>query len=183
MKSLLPVIIVTLLALSFATAESTPEALSEAVAAFWDASVKKDKVTSMRYVHPEDLNDYLNKKGMAIQRWSISEVSLNENQNEASVVMDFSMETYPGVIFNLSRTDTWQKVEDQWKIRVEPPSKSAAEALLAGRDTGRTGPRPKTLGVKPETIKFYKVNPDQPAFVWIENNTDLPAEPVTIKVD
>ncbi len=183
MKSPLFVILITLLTSSFAMAVDNPPALSEAVTAFWDASVKKDKVTSMQFVHPEDLNNYLNKKGMAIQKWSISEISLNEDQSEASVVMDFAMETYPGVIFNLSRTDTWQKADNQWKIRVDPPSKSAAEALLGGREAGKGNSPPKTLSVRPDTIKFYKVNPKQPAFIWIENGLAIPAEPVTLKVD
>ena len=158
--------------------------LRETVAAFWSASEKGDRVTAMKHVHPDDLNIFLNNKPSAIGDWEIAEISINPESTEAEVRIEYSLETYPGMPFNVAKIDTWQLVEDEWKIRVKNPSSAALEAFF-----GKTGSRAeapsgeKGLTVRPDAVKFYKTNLNQPAFIWIENNLDTPARITGIELD
>ncbi len=158
--------------------------LRETVAAFWNAAEQGDRVTAMKHVHPDDLNTFLNSKPAAVGDWEIAEISINSESTEAEVRIEYALETYPGMPFNVAKIDTWQLIEDEWKIRVKSPSAAALEAFFgmtgspAEANSGEKG-----LTVRPETVKFYKTNLNQPAFIWIENNLDTPAVITGIELD
>ncbi len=165
-------------------AAGTEDQLKESVTAFWQATQARDRVTSMKYVYPDDLNNFLNKNAAVIKSWEIDTISMNADSTEAQVKMKYSMETYPGIAFNLAKTETWQLFNNEWKIRVHDPSVAMKEALL-GNHAPRGGKvsQEKILKIMPDRIKFYKANPNQPAFIRIENYLDIPATLELIEVD
>ena len=157
--------------------------LKESVNAFWKATLEKDKVKAMAYVHPDDLNTFLNKPSMIIGKWNIAEIKQVPDANQAQVKIDYSMETYPGIFFNLSRTDTWQLVDNAWKLRVEDKSVLMKDIFSGKTKMSNSAPKEKVLRIRPDSIKFYKMNARQPAFIWIENYLDVPARLKSVEVD
>jgi len=161
----------------------TEDQLKESVTAFWQATQARDRVTSMKYVYPDDLNNFLNKNAAVIKNWEIDTITMNTDSTEAQVKIKYSMETLPGIAFNLAKTETWQLVNNEWKIRVPDPSLAMKEAMF-GHPTAQTkGSQEKILKISPDSIKFFKANPSQPAFIWIENSLDIPARLTLIEVD
>ena len=165
-------------------ATGTEDKLKESVTTFWQANESRDKVTSMKYVHPDDLNNFLNKKVAAIKNWELDTISFNADSSEAEVRIKYSMETYPGISFNLTMTETWQLVNDEWRVRVPDPSLAMKEALFASASSQKaSGSNDGSVKIRPDNIKFYKTNTMQPAFIWIENGLDIPASLALLEVD
>jgi hypothetical protein len=161
----------------------TENLLRESATAFWQANEVKDRVTAMKYVHPDDLNNFLNKKAMVIRKWEVSDISIKPGSEEAEITISYSMETYPGIAFNLKKTEQWQLIKNAWKVRVPDPAIAAKEAFLGKANVPTAGSREKVLLVRPKTIKFYQINTSQPAFIWIENYLDIPARLTVLEVD
>lgn len=183
MKSTACILLLSLLFTLSPVSADTEGPLRESVTAFWNASVGRDKVTAMKYVHPDDLNTFLNKKAVVIRKWEISDISINPDSGEAMVRIAYSMETYPGTAFNLVKVDTWQLVEDEWKVRIKNQSAAAMKALFGNAASQAAGPEEKSLRIRPDKIRFYKTNTSQPAFIWIENYLDIPARLTVLEVD
>ena len=183
MKSKLLIFLLFLLFPVSLLSAGTEDQLKESVTAFWQAAQARDRVTSMKYVYPDDLNNFLNKNAAVIKTWEIDTISMNTGSTEAQVRIKYSMETYPGIAFNLAKTETWQLVNNEWKIRVPDPSLAMKEAMLGHPAAQTMRSEEKILRIKPDSIKFYKANPSQPAFIWIENSLDIPARLTLIEVD
>ena len=183
MKSRLVTILIFLIIPIQLISADAEDQLREAISAFWQANEARDRVTSMKYVHPDDLNIFLNKNAAVIKKWEIDSISLNPEWSEAEVKIKYSMETYPGIAFNLNKNETWQLVGDEWKVRVPDPSIAMKNALFGNPEASLVGSEEKTLKIKPESIRFYKTNTSQPAFIWIENGLDIPVSLTLLEVD
>lgn len=183
MKSKLVAILLSLFFSAQLISAGAERQLRDAVSAFWQANEVRDKVTSMKYVHPDDLNIFLNKNAAVIRKWEIDTISMNPGCSEAEVKIRYSMETYPGIAFNLVKNENWQLVNDEWKVRVPDPSIAMKNALLGNPEAQAAGSQEKILRIKPESLKFYKTNTSQPAFIWIENGLDIPASLTLLEVN
>lgn len=159
------------------------ETLVETVAGFWKAQQQNDRVKAMEFVHPEDLNAFLNQKPARIRGWKIAEIKPGETEGEVKVRVEYSLETYPGTAFKVASLDTWQQVDGEWKVRIKQPSRSAMEALFGQAKTLGREKRNGEITIRPDTIRFFKLNLKQPAFIWVENQLDTPAEITLLDYD
>ena len=183
-KSLIVLLISVAISPLCAASPTDNDGLEDAVTEYWNACSRADKLTAMKYVHPDELNLFLNKKLPVIKKWAIADVSSDDSPNKARVKINYSMETYPGTVFNLSTVENWEYLEEEWKVRVKDSSaaKKALFGMLQG-GSGKVKAAGEGLRVRPQSIKFYKSNLKQPAFIWIENNLDSPVELVSLQVD
>jgi len=159
------------------------ECLVKTVSGFWKARQKNDRLKAMEFVHPEDLNLFLNQKPARIKGWRIAEIESGETHNEVKVRVEYTLETYPGTAFKVASLDTWQLVDGEWKVRIKQPSRSALEALFGQSESSRKQPDGEEITIRPDTIRFFKLNLGQPAFIWIDNQLGIPAEITGLEYD
>lgn len=163
-----------------ASTVSAPEGLTQAVTAYWEALAKRDKVTAMRFVYPDDVNNFLNQQYAVMKNPQCIRVELLD-ETKAKVVVSFDrviLSTY----LKTQATETWVKTDKGWKVRIDKPT-SVAERIFRETEKMPRRPLPARLDVLPKRLPFYAISPQQSAPLSIRNGLDLPAEIVGLEYD
>lgn len=153
-------------------------ALEQAVRAFWDALEARDKVEAMQWVHPEDLNKFLNRHEPGFEGWELERIT-PLSDTEASVAVRFRRQFPQGSTLLVRARETWQRTEAGWKVRIQS-LEDYYERLEQHRD--RPARLPPRLEVLPRTIKFY-AHSDQPGVIIIRNGLQSAVQVVGLELD
>jgi hypothetical protein len=167
------------LLLSF-TVQPAEDELSAVVEAYWSAVAKRDKVQAMRYVHPEDLNNFLNRVDASFENWRLTETKMvSETEAVVAVTIDRFL---LNAVLPFQVKETWIQTEDGWKVRVPRPQ-SVAERIHKKASEVRPVSLPEELRIRPAVVRFYALTPDQPASLIIQNGLGTSLEVVSFEVD
>lgn len=153
-------------------------ALEQAVRAYWDALEARDKVQAMQFVHPEDLNKFLNRTEPGFEGWELEGIK-PVSETEASVAVKFRRQFPQGSILPVLARETWQWTDAGWKVRIQS-LKDYHDRLEQHR--GQPGQMPQRLEVLPATIKFYS-HSDQPGVIVIRNGLQSVVQVVGLELD
>ncbi len=174
--------LVILLLLSFVGASDD---LESTVHNYWDALLAHDKASAMKYVHPEDLNNFIHRSEARFESWKLVEV---EDRTETKAIVKIQLQRIlpNGVVGPVRGRETWVKTEDGWKLRVKPAGEQYRE-LFGGKGPGhqpaQSAQMAKELEIKPEALNFYAAFPHQPRILHIRNGLEIPAELLEVQVD
>jgi len=172
----------TLLSLLFLA--GAPDDLTDTIQLYWDALLASDKASAMEFVHPEDLNNFINRREALFKSWKLLDTEL-KSENEAEVRIQLQRILSTGSVGPVKGKETWVKHEGSWKVRVRPPGEQYRSLVSGDSTSKRTQPtqRPKDLEIRPDRLTFYSINPEQPRFLRIWNGLDVAAEIQEISVD
>jgi hypothetical protein len=163
---------------------SMPTDLERNVKLYWDALMVGDKASALGLVHPDDLNNFINRREARFNNWTILDTRV-KSDDEIEVKIQLQRILANGVVGPVKGWETWVKHAGQWKVRVQP-SGEQYRSLLAGRAT-REKPAPAAkspdLEVGPKTLTFYAVSPRQSRFLHIWNGLEEPVELLEIVLD
>lgn len=161
--------------------ESTiPADLERAVTAYWKSLEKNDKATALQYVHPEDLNHFLNRRTAPFRDARVERFEpLGEGEYRITVSLDLLL---PNGIFRSRSRDLWVRTEQGWRIRIPPPE-AVAEHIMRATSPQKKTPLPPRLDVLPRELHFYALSPRQPAGVTIRNGLDTEVRVVEVSFD
>ena len=84
--------------------------LNQVVHDYWTALAARDKVRAMEFVHPEDLNKFLNRHEPPIKDWKLERIE-QPSELEASVTVTFVRPSPTGVLFLARAREVWQKLD------------------------------------------------------------------------
>ncbi len=77
----------------------------------------------------------------------------------------------------------WEIVDSAWRLRMAPSERFDEALVRSVRGRTRSAPPPDELLVLSKSLRFYALNPSQPALLQIWNGTDSPAELVRLDFD
>ncbi len=140
--------------------------IEEPVARFWTALEKGDKVTAMKFVHPDDLNVFLNRMTPLFSAWELVSIEIRGDGTAVSKVR--TQRTLPTGTFQVTVLDRWQRIREGWRVRVV----SSEEQIRRSLGPSVKKPFPPSLDIFPRILKFYKVAPQQGASIIIRNGLD-----------
>ena len=161
-------------------AGDAPAQLIESVDAFWSALQARDKATAMRFVLPEDLNNFLNRQEAEFRNWSRVRIELLD-ENRADVVISFDRAVL-GSFLKTEITEHWVRTDEGWRIRVDRPV-PVAKRIFQTIEEAEKKELPPRLEVRPARLPFYGIAAKPAARLRILNGLDLPAEIVGLEYD
>ncbi len=150
--------------------------LENSVRVYWDALSRLDRVEAMKYVHPSDLNQFLNRAPSLIGGWELGEISM-ESETLATVRLRVTRNFF-GRFQAVPTSETWEKTEDGWKVSIQP-----IEQQFAKLTSFQKPPLPERLDVFPKQLRFYAMAPQQPGVLVIRNGLKVDLEIVGLQVD
>ena len=167
-----------LLAFSNVTAD-----LERNVGQYWDALMEGDKASALSFVHPDDLNNFINRREARFESWQILETRVKSEQ-EVEVKIQLRRVLANGVVGPVKGWETWVKHEAGWKVRVEPAGEQYRK-LVAGQAPAKKEQKPRSpdLEVKPNPLTFYAVSPRQSRFLHIWNGLEVPVTLLDVSID
>jgi len=157
--------------------------LTPTVTAYWDALTAKDNAAALRLVHPDDWNNFLGNQPTSLTDWKIEKLDF-ASEGSARVTVSGKVMAMTGKNeMPASVMQLWEIVDSEWRLRM-PPSEEFDEALFKNvRGRTQSVPPPKELIVSTKMLRFYALNPSQPALVNIWNGTQGPVEVVRLEID
>ena len=164
---------------------SPPRELSENVRLYWDALQKRDKAKALQFVHPDDLNNFINRGEARFESWELSEIELL-SETEAQVKIQLQRFLPNGVVGPVKGRETWVRTEEGWRIRIAPAGIQYRERMAAEpKSKDQEGPAslPSVLDVSPSILNFYALFPRQPRPLYIVNGLDTPVESLEIEIN
>lgn len=146
-----------------------PAELQEAVSDYWQLLAVQDKAAALRFIHPEDLNNFIRRSEGAFSNWSLKSVEMRSEQ-EASVTVSFER-----LLLNAklpqNLVETWVLHEGAWRVRIAKPVPVVERVRNLAREVDAKR-RESTLAVFPRQLRFYALAPGQPASVTVRNGLD-----------
>lgn len=162
-----------LLGLLVWTAQETvaPVPLETGVIEFWSLLQKQDKASALRFVHPDDLNNFIRRNEGSLLNWRLKGIEY-KSEDEALVTV-----TFERLLLNSKLpqdlVETWVRQDDSWRVRIAKPVPVVERVRERAREIALRN-RPETLEVYPRQLRFYALSPAQPAAISIRNG--LPSE-------
>ncbi|HUV13539.1 MAG TPA: hypothetical protein VMY18_07835 [Acidobacteriota bacterium] len=157
--------------------------LANVVTAYWDALAGKDNAAALRLVHPDDWNNFLSNQPTPLTDWKIEKLDFASEESARVTVSGKALAVTGKHEMPASIVQLWEIVDSAWRLRM-PPSEGFNEALMKSvRGQTQSAPPPKELTVSTKTLRFYAINPSQPALVPIWNGTQGPVEVVRLEFD
>lgn len=154
-------------------------ALRQAVAVYWDSLRIRDKATALRYVHPDDINDFINRREAAIGGWSLQSLqSIEPGRIRVTVKLDQKLPN--GIESRVSFSEDWLKTDQGWRVRVTTLEDLRSRQAESSKARARI---PSSLDVFPKTLRFYALANKQPGVVVIRNGLELSIDVVSLEVD
>jgi hypothetical protein len=174
-----------ILLLVFLSMVGTPEGLTGNIHLYWDALQTGDKARALQYVHPADLNNFINRREARFESWELLQVDL-KSETEAEVKIQLQRFLPNGVVGPVKGRETWVRTEEGWKIRVEAAGRQYQQAMGGGRksqEEDKSASLPERLQISPKVLNFYAIFPDQPRLLHILNGLDKPVDSLEIEID
>ncbi len=159
----------------------TPSAeLATTVIDYWSALARHDKVTAMKSVYEEDLNNFLNRQEPDFKDPKIVDISM---ESDTTALVTVSIDRFlPNGVFTFKAKETWVGTDTGWKVRVEPPI-GITERIDRAIRKAAAKPMPPELKVTPDQLVFYAHTPKQGSVLNVVNGLDSPAKIVAIEMD
>lgn len=160
---MLPSLCLTLLAVAWSVGQA-PSGLEQAVRDYWTALSAGDKAAAMRFVHPDDLNKFLNRHEPPIRSWKLSEME-TLSEREVAVTVTISRLFPTGSVLSVPAREVWQWVDSGWRVRIQSLEdyQRRLDQFLKSRSE-----LPHKLDVLPRQIKIL-AHSDQPGVIVIRN--------------
>lgn len=153
-------------------------ALERSVQDYWAALEARDKVRAMQFVHPDDLNKFLNRKDPRFEGWELEKIE-PAGESEALVTVTIRRRFPGGALLPVRVREAWQGLDSGWKVRIRSLQDYQAQ-LKQYQD--RPAKLPARLEVLPKSIKFY-THSDQPGVIVIRNGLAIPAQVIGLNLD
>jgi hypothetical protein len=169
--------------LSLLLLSSPQDDLTENVQLYWDALQVSDKASALKFVHPEDLNNFINRREARFKSWKLLDTEI-KSENEAVVRIQLERILSNGVVGPVRGKETWVKHEGSWKVRVMSSGEQYRK-MLGGYSSryNRVTEKSKSLEVRTDKLNFYAISPTQPRFLRIWNGLDAAAKIEEVSVD
>jgi len=161
------------------------EELERTVQSYWDALLVQDKASALKYVHPEDLNNFISRREALFENWKLLQVDI-KSQDEAVVKIQLQRVLPNGVVGPVKGSETWVKTEEGWRVRIEPSGQQYRKlraAVPASAREAEPDQLPEKLEVSPDKLTFYALFPRQPRLLYIRNGLKTPVDALEIQVD
>jgi hypothetical protein len=163
---------------------SAPADLEKNVKLYWDALMVADKASALNFVHPDDLNNFINRREARFESWKLLDTEMR-SENEAVVRIQLQRVLANGVVGPVKGRETWVKFENEWRVRVMPAGEQY-RALLARKpasESKQPATKSSELEIRPTTLTFYGASPRQPSFIHVWNGLDTSVDIVEIVID
>ncbi|MEE8585230.1 MAG: hypothetical protein V3T83_10310 [Acidobacteriota bacterium] len=152
--------------------------LEQTVRDFWAALEARDKAQAMQFVHPDDLNKFLNRNEPRFEDWKLEAIE-PASGTEATVTVNISRRFPGGSLLPVRAREVWQQLDSGWKVRIQSLEDYQTQ-LRQHQD--RPPKLPPRLDIFPKTIKFYP-HSDQPGVIVIRNGLNSPVQVVGLRLD
>ena len=152
--------------------------LEQTVRDFWAALEARDKAQAMQFVHPDDLNDFLNRNEPRFEKWKLEAIEPT-SETEATVTVKVSRRIPGGSLLPVRAREVWQQLDSGWKVRIQS-WKDYQNQLR--QHLYRPSKLPPRLDVFPKILKFY-FHADQPGVIVIRNGLNSPLQVVGLRLD
>lgn len=159
---------------------SSSENLQKSVSQFCELLKTNDKASALKLVHPDDLNNFINRREQPVVSWKVVETKFVSEDN-ATVTVQFEQLVSRSRV-PVPKQQQWQKTDQGWKIRIG----SSQEAYEKTREAFiQTNKRllPKELSVYPEQLKIYEMAKPKIGSVAVRNGLQKPAKLVSFELD
>lgn len=168
----------TLLLIQMPTPENGEE-LEQTVHQYWQALLSRDKASALKFVHPEDQNNFIYRKDMGVRAWEMTGVEpLSETEAKVTVQLD---RTVGGNSFSVPFTEVWQKTESGWKVRVGSLKDAYQRATSAF--TSASPKIPPGFTWSPAELRIYQMAKPKRGNMVLRNGTGEPILIQSLEVD
>ena len=159
--------------------------LESAVQSYWNALLAQDKAAALKFVHPDDLNNFINRREARFESWKLIQTEF-ESESRAVVKVQLRRILPNGVVGPVKGSETWVKTEEGWRVRVAPSGEEYRKLLAASQ---AATPKPETedppdhLDISPETLHFYALFPRQPRLLHVRTGLGTPVDTLELQID
>lgn len=158
---------------------SSMEALEQTVREYWEALRSRDKASALRFVYPDDQNNFIYRKDMGIRTWELSNLE-TVSGTEVKVTVE-TERTIGGDTFPMQFTEVWQQTENGWKVRIGSLKDAYQRATSAFE--GASPQLPPGLTWSPEQLRIYQIARPKRGNMVLRNGTTDPILVQSFEVD
>jgi hypothetical protein len=141
---------------------------------------KNDKASALKLVHPDDLNNFINRREQPVVSWRVVETKFI-SEDDAMVTVQFeqlvSRSTVP-----VPKRQQWQKTDQGWKIRIGSSQEAYQKTREAFIQTNKLL-LPKELSVYPGQLKIYAMAKPKIGSLAVRNGLQKPAKLLSFELD
>lgn len=160
-------------------AEGSAE-LEQLVVKYWDSLRDGNKAGALQYVHPDDVNSFINRKEQVILSWELVKTEFT-SESKASVYLRLS-QMIAGNRIPVPHQQEWLKTDQGWKVRIPAPEQAYQNARKAFAKAG-TPKLPENLSVYPPQLKIYAIANPKVGSIVVRNGLEIPAKILSFELD